>query len=328
MSKELLYEDFKEIEVVPVSAGKFSVARPEDQLGLTIEMEAGAIPEKYLNRYHTDHDVTCAFCPSHTPHRRGFTVEMKDGRIGLCGIDCAKKYFGTDVAKGFEDILNKTEYEVQRDAILARAIEKLPDIYDAIRHQWIPLENEIDEILRVMPDLRHKMRRQDLTDNGDFIIKDVQVEWREVQNGHKLAFEVERQVGRIVRAELLFMSGSRFRSAAVTAKEVMTGKDMRHAQLSTDRRFKARNALIQRLRDAIRYVEYAKLFFTEENMKCLDRANRIINGDGAKYEWKKGRPNGVLAFRNEFKETTKYALPDFSSMPNEMDLVDPLNLRH
>ena len=68
---------------------RFIVSRPDEQSNLTPEIPKGEIPTHYINRYHADHDVSCAFCDKHTLHRKGFTAEMADGRIALCGRDCA-----------------------------------------------------------------------------------------------------------------------------------------------------------------------------------------------------------------------------------------------
>ena len=161
----------------------YQVTDPQSQAGLTEVIEAGQIPVRYINKYHTNHDVRCAFCDKHTPHRRGFTAIMKDGRIALCGIDCGRHYFGEEVARNFEKALQKTEEEADRDAILEAAMEDLPVLYEEVCKKWVPLEQSVRSIINALPTFPGNVLKRQTDDNGDFIISDVEVRWFEMPDG-------------------------------------------------------------------------------------------------------------------------------------------------
>ena len=326
MSKELPSGNFKDSEVFLVPAVKFNLARPNEQRGLTLEMESGAVPEKYLNRYHTDHDIKCAFFPAHTPHRRGFTVEMSDGRIGLCGIDCAIKYFGTEIAKGFENVLKNTERDYLRDAIFAHTMDRLPKIYREIRECLIPIEIELEKILNLIVGVAKWPKISEATASGEFVVYDAKREWHEQPDGSRKPIETKREICRILGAPVLHMRKSQFRDAEVLAKEVLDGRDFRDVQLSVDRRLTARTKLIRRLEEAIAFFRAASHFFTEQNFININQAIKFWKMDTKEVEWINCDAGNQIVIIDWDDRRLTFKVPIFDGTANEDVIIRPLNM--
>jgi hypothetical protein len=306
----------------------FTISDPESQTGLTDVIERGAVPVRYLNRYHTDHDVRCAFCDSHMPHRRGFTAEMADGRIALCGFDCGRKYFGMEVAKDFERALKKTEDEAQRDAILAAAMEDLPALHRQVREKWMPLEREVDEIMRALPRFGDSLLRRQITDGGDFVITDVKVEWVELPDGGRKPIETQIERGRIQGARILFMAPGHFSKVKSCCEAVLRGRDYRGRQIRDEQRLAQRMSITQAVVDAKTYLATARKFLSPENIREFDKALRHYLGDGSQTQWKKkGETPGVIRIRDSNYERVTIPLPDLAGLSKLDDLAPPVRYK-
>lgn len=303
----------------------FTIADPEAQAGLTDVIERGAIPARYINRYHTAHDVRCAFCDNHTPHRRGYTAEMKDGRIALCGIDCGRKYFGMEVARNFERALQKTEDEAKRDAILEAAIEDLPLLYMQVRQKWLPLELEVDKILRALPRFSDGLMRKQITDGGDFVISDVKVEWIRTPDGGRKPIETKIERGRIRGARLLVMDAGRFSKVRRYCEYVLKGRDQFGHPISDARRLKYRMSITQSVEDGLIYLRTAQMLFSQENIREFDKALRHYRSDGSQIQWKKrGDTQGAIRIRDSNYEKVTIPLPDLADLPSLDELAPPV----
>ncbi|MHA6347546.1 hypothetical protein [Roseivivax sp. CAU 1761] len=306
----------------------FTIADPEAQTGLTDVIERGAIPSRYINRYHTDHDVRCAFCDNHTAHRRGFTAEMKDGRIALCGIDCGRKYFGMEVAKNFERALQKTEDEAKRDAILAAAMEDLPALHRQVREKWLPLEREVDEIMRALPRFGDSLLQRQITDGGDFVITDVHVEWMELPDGGRKPIETQIERGRIHGARILFMEAGRFWKVQSYCEAVIRGRDYLGRQIRDEQRLKYRMSITQGVEDGLLYLDTARKFLAPENLREFDKALRHYRGDGSQVQWKKkGQTPGVIRIRGSDYERVTIPLPALADLPKLDELAPPVRYK-
>lgn len=123
-----------------VDSSEFIVKAPDLQAGLSLEIESGVKPKEFINRYWADYDVRCAFCAAHTAHRRGFTVRMEDGRIALCGIDCARHFFGDEVASRFAEDLERQIDQETRRKIIAQTVEGAPKALAVLDEDWIEVE--------------------------------------------------------------------------------------------------------------------------------------------------------------------------------------------
>lgn len=100
------------------SGTPFFIERPSEQPGLLEVVPKGTRPVAFINHYHVDEQVRCAFCDTHRPHNKGVTVEMADGSIALCGNQCAEHFFGHDVAKHlFANLRVKIDRERKRRLI-------------------------------------------------------------------------------------------------------------------------------------------------------------------------------------------------------------------
>jgi hypothetical protein len=292
---------------------RFVVTDPEAQPGLCEEIEPGTRPIGYLNRYHTEHDVRCAFCAKHTPHRRGFTVELADGRMALCGIDCGRDFFGSEVARGFEKILAKKEADARRDWLLERARAGLPEILKEIDRHWKPLERRVQEVLRALPYIDPIVLRRHMTDGGVLAVDDVIVRWVELPDGSWAPLEERKLVARVQGAEILRMTRDRFMRVERHADEVITGRRSMYVALTLDQQLTARNAIPQAMKDAMFYLHTARAFLTKENIRELDKALRHILGAGWKVEMKGA---STLRIRHADYQSARIELPDLSDLPD------------
>ena len=320
-------------EQLPISSSNtntsaFTIADPEGQPGLSDVIESGAIPERYINRYHTDHDVRCAFCDNHTPHRRGFTAKMKDGRIALCGIDCGRKYFGDEIAKDFEKALKKTEDEAKRDAILAAALEDLPELHHQVREKWLPLEREVEDIMRALPKLSDGILRRQITDGGDLVVSDVKVEWVELPDGGQKPIETQIELGRVRGARILFERSGSFHRVRDCCVTVLHGRDYRGRQIRDDRRLQYRMSLTQVVEDGLAYLETASRFLAKDNLREFDKALRHYLRDGSQVQWKKkGQTPGMIRIRDSDYERVTIPLPDLTGLPKLEELAPPIRYK-
>lgn len=108
------------------------ISRPDLQPDLTPVVERGVVPVSYLNSYVADDEQPCAFCAKRTPHKRGYTVSLADGRIALCGHCCADRFFGKEKAAALSsDYLQRHRLAMLRQAVanLQAAIPTLLDMF-------------------------------------------------------------------------------------------------------------------------------------------------------------------------------------------------------
>lgn len=147
----------------------FILSHPELQPDLCLKIEPGAVPSHYINRYHADHDVACAFCAKQTPHRRGYTAAMPDGRVALIGRDCAREFFGKDKAISWEKALKAQEDRRARRRVITRTISVAPALLEKITVELVQHESEYLNVSEAiakrttgrMPQVRRR-------DNGDW----------------------------------------------------------------------------------------------------------------------------------------------------------------
>jgi hypothetical protein len=321
MSKQQSPETF--IELPEAVRARFTLSDPATQPGLTVEMEPGAKPEKYINRYHTSHDVRCAFCAGHTPHRRGFTVQMKDGRIALCGIVCGKHYFGEEAAKGFENALIRTEYDAARDATLRHALSVVPALIRELDGKWLPLEDSLTNIVEILPEFPQSMIKTRINDREEFVISDVETTWHHLPDGGRKAIETEIELGRIKGARLLAVRSGQFCKARADATVVLSGRDVFRRPVSPEARLKKWKSLPQTIQDGLQYLRSAQVFLMEDNIKMLDLACRKLLQSREKCELRTTPKKGeILWVRDECRTINKVPIPDLGALPSNDEFFE------
>ncbi len=119
----------------------FLITDPEKQLGVVLEVEAGARPIQLLEPYASDHDVHCAFCKQKQLHKNGYLALLEDGRRALCGNVCAEEYFDKQTVNSLDrkrdQLASARLKRNQADAIIGKAADLLPMIdADIAPNEW------------------------------------------------------------------------------------------------------------------------------------------------------------------------------------------------
>ncbi|WP_313349802.1 hypothetical protein [Paracoccus sp. (in: a-proteobacteria)] len=120
--------------------GKLYITDPLTQTNLLPIVAKGTKPVSYLNYYDVDEMVRCAFCNTHQHHSKGFTVEMADGSIALCGRNCAEEFFGRDVAKELLANLTQRINRERRSATIAATFAGVPELRARISDDVVEAE--------------------------------------------------------------------------------------------------------------------------------------------------------------------------------------------
>ncbi|OWY08712.1 hypothetical protein B6V74_12870 [Thioclava sp. F42-5] len=308
-----------------LTSEEFTPARPELQAGLTEAIPEGEIPSRYINRYHADHDVPCAFCNKHTDHRRGFTVQMKDGRIALCGRDCAKFYFGPEVARDFEKKLKEEEDRRATASVIARAMRGVPQALESITDNWIANERAMREVVSSLAELVGRASRVPEVTSGGHL------ELREMRRRF-----VEREVGGVVRRvpvdEEVTLVRARHAGALLrqSEKEALQGaRDCLSklvgarapenlSMLALKRIGEVRTSGLSRLRDGVEFLDLCSRFFTKENIASF-----------SDLVWRLGVASNVALHRRKYgyelvvvshEVKTSYKLPSLDDRPTERSI--------
>ncbi len=325
------------------SNSRFIVSRPDGQAGLTPEIPQGEIPIGYLNRYHADHDIRCAFCEKHTLHRRGFTAQMEDGRQALCGRDCATKYFGKEVADTFERDLEKEIRKESRRKILRRTLAGVPQCLKMIEESWIDAERKY---LPASFSLGNFFRDSGLTTkllkNGHYEHKETQTRWeeKEDQYGVLKKFPVHEEVVVLsIRAAAVLRTGPRKESElakAFSELELLSAADPNDdfTDAIVDRILAKRLKVIQHVEKACRFLDGCAAFYTKDNIKSLSlfsRESRSTAQKVALHKTSEGfrlivEPDGYFQRNETFGALEKqtFDLPDIGNRPSAPILVGML----
>jgi hypothetical protein len=319
------------------------ISRPDLQGDLTDVIPLGQIPWRYINRYLAEEEVRCAFCEKHTPHKRGFTAEMEDGRIALCGRDCAAKYFGKDVADRFEKDLERQIQVAARRRLVKRTIDGVAETLAKITPDMVAKERAVIKALNSLHlDLRAARLPTILTDAGDLEITESKRRWieRVDENGivKRVPVDETRVTHRIAAAGVLRIKEvykPHFESARaelLTLAEVKATDDWSEAVI--DRMVKKRSKIISDIQNAVRFMNLCQRFFTKDNIKELSRLAVERGASVEKLALHKTPPDGWnlivtsmpkylnLEFPASWTET--HPIPDLSELPDESDLLKAL----
>lgn len=261
-------------------SAQFTVNAPDLQANLTAEIERGSVPREYVNRYQADHDVRCAFCAGHTLHRRGFTVKMADGRIALCGIDCAKEFFGEEIAARFErDLERQISHQALR-AVLSRTVLGAPAALRILDQSWIELENDLFAAVRAIQEWTERDQLKRDVSDGTLYLKRVRStsitttarDGREIRKKQ----EIEEVVGRAVGASCLLSNGKMLalaRGGLVALQEWSSRPQMITGKKADDLSIKRRKT-VEALKEGTDFVRAAHRFFTEPSIQVFNAWHR------------------------------------------------------
>ncbi|MCH8166831.1 MAG: hypothetical protein IIC03_02725 [Proteobacteria bacterium] len=308
----------------------FILARPDEQDGLTLEMEPGAIPERYLNRYHADYDVRCAFCPTHTPHRRGFTVAMADGRTALCGIDCAAKYFGVEVAARHEADLEKHIKKVTQERLVVRALSGVQIVVDELERRWLRLEEAAEDVTSELEFfIGHSSIARSVNDQGVIEVTDTVRRWVEVvgKNGElsrRPSYET-KIICRVQAASVLFSRQSKLLSAynLLNQMKLWSGRTD-FSDTDIEKLSHMRTNVFRFLEQGIKFLNECFVFFTEENIKALEKFRQRVSTSAKKIIWRRKSSVPVISIKSNEYETLNMKVPDLTVRPTLKELIAPL----
>lgn len=215
------------------------ISRPELQDGLTKEVEAGSAPVSYINEYHAEFEVDCAFCAKHTPHRHGYTVEMEDGRIALCGNHCASKFFGAEQAHKLSIELGKRMESASLRAAVAKAKRSIPALTELLTDDVLRFEKaSVEAVNRIASETGHTPLRHEKIPGITALMRG--------SVGQKLRLRDAREYVRALADLDLDAGETNFRKSLADF-----------------------NFTIAQIEVALRFLSHAALLFTRENFSAV-----------------------------------------------------------
>lgn len=327
-----------------IDISNFIISKPDLQAGLTAEIPRGEIPIQYINRYEAEHEVRCAFCDKHTPHKKGFTAQMEDGRIALCGKDCGIKYFGKEVADNFEEELEKQIRKATKRKIIKRTLDGAPVVLARLKDEWIELEENAVAACRALHmDFRYSGILNQINERGHFELKDVKRRWieREDEFGQTKRVPVDEEIVLLkVSAASVLRTGEGAASRLKRAKRelqrllaVDTSKEL--SDTVVERMTACRSSILADLTNGVRYLDLCNQFFTKDNIKAMSKLTRHVKTNLGKIALHK-RPHGfdlILTpedyveddeIYNFGRERETFHIASFENRPTINDLVAPL----
>jgi hypothetical protein len=328
----------------PIALENLTISRPEMQVGLTEIIPLGEIPTGYLNRYLAEREVRCAFCDNHTPHKKGFTARMADGRIALCGRDCAAKYFGQSVADRFEEQLDQQIARSARRRVVQRAVEGVPATLAMITPDLISMEKQgLHAAHALYMEFKESRLPMKLSDNGDLEITGTKRRWveKEDENGQvrKVPIDDPYIISRIAGAALIRTAPypvSRFGSATerlnvLASVKTLDGWNDKVVDQMAEKRVK----IVHDLENVARFLGQCRRFFTKSNITALAEFAKTLNIPvetlalhtvAGGFELVVTRREFSFSKTGEPRDfrTSRYRLPDFSVVPSAEDLLKAL----
>ncbi|WP_406736855.1 hypothetical protein [Thioclava sp. GXIMD4215] len=257
------------------------ISKPDLQPGLKESIAKGEKPSHYLNRYHAEHKVRCAFCDSHMPHNKGFTVQMEDGRIALCGKNCAEEFFGKEVADNHEQELEKQIRRATKRKIIKRTLDGIPNALGLISEELVEMERQAAAASHALfGEFRYSGIQSELTEQGRYELKELKRRWVEREDRYGVTQRVpidESKVVLTVEGAAILRGGDalpllRFQRARKQLSQLLavdTSKEL--SDIVIDRMTEARSQVIRDVRDACRFLDLCAQFYTKENVKKLSK---------------------------------------------------------
>lgn len=320
------------------------ISKPDLQPGLTEVIPPGEKPSHYLNRYHAEYKVRCAFCDSHMPHNRGFTVQMADGRIALCGKNCAEEYFGKEVADNHEQELDKQIRRASKRLIIQRTLDGIPTAMQLIPEELVEMEMQALAASRALfLEFRYSGIQTQLTEQGRFDLKEVTRRWVEREDRYGVTQPVPIDESRVVLSVegAAVLKGSdarpvvRFRRVRRKLRQLLdvdTSQDL--SDTIVERMTKTRGEVITDIRNACRFLDICARFYSKDNIKNLSKLTKHVKSGAEKVALHKKphgydliiTPEGYIddpAILNG-REREVFPIPDLAQRPSVETLLAPL----
>lgn len=333
----------------PLALETLIISHPELQPGLTTVIPPGERPSHYLNRYHADHKVRCAFCDKHTPHNRGFTAQMEDGRVALCGKDCADEYFGKEDAKKFAEELEKQIRRASKRKIIQRTLDGIPAALELVTDELIAMERQaLEATYALSREFRHSGVLTKLTEQGTYEHKEARRRWVEQKDKYgatiKVPIDEERVILKVNGASILRGGDNRqplrFERAKQDLKMLAKAKPENNlSDMVVDRMTEKRSRILSDISNATRFLDLCARFFTKDNIRALSKLTSHVQTNAESIALHK-RPHGFdliitpygytddPAIFNQSNRRVSCPLPDFVSRPSVQKLLAPLKEDH
>jgi hypothetical protein len=272
-------------------SSEFVVSSPDLQVGLSMEIEPGTRPKEFLNRYDAADKVRCAFCKGHTPHHRGFTVRLDDGRTALCGIICAQDFFGKEVASRFESVLQQQIERHNQKRILARTVDGAASALAIMENDWLEIERaycaavggikawiELDDVKRDLAGDSILLRKTK-TKWVDTVARDGR-EIRKKETYDEVHAKVQGGKCLLTTRKAMGLAKGGLSSLASKAEHPELIKGKKITELMNKRR-----AIIELIEEGVGFVRSAHAFFQESNIAEFQKWYRYVyTGDQPKIE--------------------------------------------
>jgi hypothetical protein len=321
------------------------ISKPDLQVGLTEIIPPGEKPSHYLNRYHAEYKVRCAFCTSHMPHNRGFTVQMEDGRVALCGKNCAAEYFGKEVADNHEQELEKQIRRATKRSIIKRTLDGIPAALKLISDELVDKERQaLDPSLALFGEFRYSGIQSEITEQGRYELKEVRRRWVEQEDRFGVTQRVpidDSKVILTVEGAAILKGGDtrsvvrfeRVRKQLGQLLAVDTSEELSDVRIQ--RMSEARGQIIRDIQNACRFLDLCARFFTKDNVKNLSKLTKKVNTTAEKIALHKASEGFDLIITREGyvgdliiyedRRVSVVPVPDLTKRPNVSALLEPLS---
>lgn len=313
----------------------FVTTQPESQEGLTPEIPIGEIPISYINSYDADRDVRCAFCPSHTPHKRGFTALMEDGRIALCGNRCAIKYFGKDIANNLEKILKEQKRRDIDESIIRQMVEASSVVLARISRRILELERQATDACFALHELfAHSHFISAIDSQGNLTLHEEQQRWVQESDQYgrtrRVAISETKQLAHVRGAAAMRTGRSPVNRLARAHDQlsefVSKAGRARHSDAEREDLIALRRNVLTSLQMGIDFLDNCARFFEPKNISELAyiAGYQRIAVDEVALRRTGGKSELFIA--TEHSEQA-LVIPDFRHRPNADLLIAPLQVR-
>ena len=319
---------------VGIEASEFIISRPDLQAGLVDEIPEGEIPIRYINRYHAEEEMRCAFCHQHQAHNRGFTALMDDGRLALCGRNCGIKYFGEEAASKFEEELDQQIRRESKRKIVRRTLNGIPAVLDLLTDDLLDMEREALAACRALHyGFRYSGILSKLNEQGHYELKETKRRWIDQVDKEgrtkRVPIEEEKVVLRVRTASVMKTGESpthQLEKARRLLEQLATknaGEDL--SDVIVERMGEYRSKAMSAIRNGVRFLDLCSQFFTKDNVKALSRLAERVQASVETVALHK-RTDGfdLILEENTYYKREAYPVPDFAERPKVDDLISPL----
>ena len=319
---------------IEIEHSAFIIARPELQTKLFAEISEGEIPICYINRYHAEDEVSCAFCRQHQAHNRGFTALMEDGRIALCGRNFGIKVTREVAAAKFEQELDQQIRRESKRRIIRRTLSGIPTVSVLLNDELLEMENEA---LEACCALREGFKVSGIlsktSEQGHFDLQETRRRWIDQidKEGRtrSVPIDEETQILRIRAAKVLnageqpklHFEKARWLLEQLAAKNA----DEDLSDIVVERMAGYRSAAISAIQEGVHFLDLCSQFFERENVRALTELTRYVQASISNIALHKRSDGFELVFEeNAYHKRVFYPVPDFTLRPSIDDLVSPL----